>query len=215
MGGWEALVGAGRGQVPCRGLTCTPVPAGVAEQVRLPVPTEPGNRAAADAGGAVQGRRRHAALWGPGGHRSAGSVLRGQLEMCSPSPTSESLVARSGLPVGCGGGRACCPWGRTTDSRQREPLVVTLGSPRCGHGRGNCVPACQAPSPLDSRGSNCTHGARRPPRARPGPALRSASLCCPNPQLSRKPEIRALCEHPTFQMLARNVNFVKTVFRAG
>lgn len=165
LGGWEAWVRSGRGP----GLTCTPVPAGVAEQVRLPVPPGPGSRAAADSGGAVQGCRRHAALWGPGGHRSARSVLWGWRQTHSPSPTSRSLVAPSSLPVGCGGGAGL-------PSPGPDLGFLPVGAPR-GHPRlpqvwawlRPGVPAAPRPRP------HWTAGARTPPRGQ------AASLCCPKP----------------------------------
>lgn len=146
LGGWEAWVRSGRGP----GLTCTPVPAGVAEQVRLPVPPGPGSRAAADSGGAVQGCRRHAALWGPGGHRSARSVLWGWLQT-----HSRSLVAPSSLPAGCGvRGGAGLPRIPASGSPSWSPSAP----PGVGMAEARCASRTQAPSPLDGRSSNSAQG---------------------------------------------------------
>lgn len=207
MGGWEALARAGRGRVPCRSLTCTLVPAGVAEQVRLPVPAGPGRQAAADAGGAVQGSHRHAALWGPGGHRRAGSVLGGQLDTRSPSPPSRSLVVPSGLPTGCGRAGLLSPG--------QDQGFLPVGAPR---GRPRLPQVCAG----HAQHLHWAAGARTlplGPGGHPGPSLvlpdRVPACAAQTPSLLGTRKSGLSCEHPTFQTLARNVDYVRTVFWAG
>ena len=96
---------------------CSP-PAGMAEQVRLPAPSGPRNRTAADTRGAVQGHRGHAAVRRPGGHRRPRSVLGVRWEM------GANLVSPKypcSLPCCPGtGGRILAAWG---------PSIIPLPSP--------------------------------------------------------------------------------------
>lgn len=102
------------------------LPAGVAEQVRLPAPSRPRHGAAADARGAVQGHRGHAAVRRPGGHWHPGSVLKVQWEMGELSP----------VPPNCPLQPAPLSWDRGRIPTARDPSVIPSPSPGRGHSRG-------------------------------------------------------------------------------